>query len=226
MEMNILALDTAGAVLSLALSSPEGILVAEIDSGPRHSELLMDTADSLFKSAGLKREELNLTACMKGPGSFTGLRIGYAVAKGLSLALGIQSASVPTLDCIAYHLSVWPGLVLPVIDAKKDCFFAAFYRHGTRLSDYLDAGAAVLSQKTNELRLDAKEPVILTGSGAPMLFPMLCENIQGLIVEPFSGRGRSLELLELVKKNTNLYTEDENSGPLYLRKSDAELAGT
>jgi tRNA threonylcarbamoyladenosine biosynthesis protein TsaB len=128
--MRILALDTSDQVLSVALDTENGVFCAEIDAGTRHSELLMECIDGLFKTAGLAPRELDLVACMKGPGSFTGLRIGYATAKGLCMALGIRLAAVPTLDCLAYALSIWPGIVIPAIDAKKGCFFSSFYRGG------------------------------------------------------------------------------------------------
>jgi tRNA threonylcarbamoyladenosine biosynthesis protein TsaB len=224
--MNILALDTAGSILSAALSSPDGIRHVEIDAGSRHSELLMELIDWLFKSAGLKKEDLELAACMKGPGSFTGLRIAYAAAKGLSLALDIPMAAVPTLDCMAYPLSVWPGLVIPCMDAKKHCFYAALYRSGERLTDYLDASPEALGEAIFAGRTGPDEPVILCGQGAEMLFSLLAGHLKEKIsiFPPFRG-GNSTDLLEILKKNDILkYKEDGFSGPLYLRKSDAELS--
>ncbi|GHU67180.1 tRNA (adenosine(37)-N6)-threonylcarbamoyltransferase complex dimerization subunit type 1 TsaB [Spirochaetia bacterium] len=226
--MNILALDTAGPVLSVALSSPDGTRNVEIDAGSRHSELLMDAVDWLFKSSGLKKTELELAACMKGPGSFTGLRIAYAAAKGLSLALGIPMAAVPTLDCMAYPLSVWPGLVIPCMDAKKQCFYAALYRSGKRLTEYLDASPGALAEAvfTAETQSNGDGPIILCGPGAEMLFPLLAVHLkEKLSIYPSFKRGNSLDLLELFQKNVILeYREGEFSGPLYLRKSDAELS--
>jgi tRNA threonylcarbamoyladenosine biosynthesis protein TsaB len=222
--LNILALDTSGSVLSAALSSPGGLRYIEIDAGSRHSELLVGLIDTLFKSAGMKPKDLEAVACMKGPGSFTGLRIGYAAAKGLSLALGIPLAAVPTLDCMAYPHSAWPGLVLPSLDAKKGRFFTAFYREGQRLGDYLDAPPEAISGMLETFRAGREEKVILTGPGGELLFSKL-PSPGGLAVDPSSKRGRAFELLDKLRKNTILnYKEDEYSGPLYLRKSDAELS--
>jgi tRNA threonylcarbamoyladenosine biosynthesis protein TsaB len=225
--MNILALDTAGSVLSAALSSPDGTRYAEIDAGSRHSELLMELIDWLFTSAGLKKEELELVACMKGPGSFTGLRIAYAAAKGLSLALNIPMAAVPTLDCIAYPLSIWPGLVIPCMDAKKHCVYAALYRAGKRLTDYLDASPEALA----EAIIAPHEPIVLCGPGSAMVLPLLSGaleklgKLEKLTIFPSFKRGNSPDLLELVKNSSILeYKEGDFSGPLYLRKSEAELS--
>jgi tRNA threonylcarbamoyladenosine biosynthesis protein TsaB len=204
--MNILALDTSCTVISAALSYGGGTVQVEADSGVRHSELLMELVDGLFKTASVKKENVERVACMKGPGSFTGLRIGFAAAKGLSLAMGIPLTAVPTLDCMAYHLSIWPGIVLAAMDAKKGCFFAAFYRRGKLLSGYLDTSPALILEELNTLRLSPEEPLALTGPGAPLLLEKL-ENLENLkkpqksslfLRDPAFGRGRALELLEII----------------------------
>jgi tRNA threonylcarbamoyladenosine biosynthesis protein TsaB len=229
--MNILALDTSDSVVSAALSSGEGTGHIEVRSGFRHSELLMELIDRLFKTAAIKQDDLELVACMKGPGSFTGLRIGFSTAKGLSLALGIPLAAVPTLDCMAYNLSIWPGIVLAVIDAKKGCFFSGFYRDGKLLSGYLDASPVRILEELNALRLSSGEPIALTGPGAPLLLEKL-ENLEGLkkkpgaflfFLDPAFRRGKALELVEIIRRYNIIGGEDIYSGPLYLRKSDAEL---
>jgi tRNA threonylcarbamoyladenosine biosynthesis protein TsaB len=220
--MRIIALDTAAAVLSLALSTEKGQWYCEIDAGLRHSELLMDAVDMLIKAAGLKPGDLELAACMKGPGSFTGLRIGFAAAKGLALALGIPLVSVPTLDCMALPFSAWPGPVLPVIDAKKGRYFTALYRGGERISEYMDAGPETI---LSMLPRDA--PLCLTGPDAELILPGLRSVISetAIFVDPLRGRGKARELLELTEKSDILKINKKEflSGPLYLRKSDAEL---
>lgn len=221
--MNILALDTADQVLSAALATESGVLYTELDAGRRHSELLMESAQRLCTIAGLKPGDLGLVACMKGPGSFTGLRIGFSAAKGIALALNIPLLAVPTLDCLAYPLSVWPGLVLPAMDAKKGCFFAALYREGRRLTDYMDASPQALAAEITKARLSPAEQIILTGCGAELLYPQLAgllpENVK---IDPKSKKGAAKELLELTKR-TIVNKDDSSSGPIYLRKSDAEL---
>jgi tRNA threonylcarbamoyladenosine biosynthesis protein TsaB len=111
----------------------------EADVGLRHSELSMDCIDTLMRQAALKPEDLNGIVCMGGPGSFTGLRIGFSLAKGLACALNIPFATVPTLDCMVWPLSALPGIVVPVIDAKKGAYFCALYQNGKKLSDDMDA---------------------------------------------------------------------------------------
>ena len=221
--MNTLALDTADQVLSVALASETGISYAELDAHNRHSELLMQSADALCRTAGIKPADLGLVACMRGPGSFTGLRIGFSAAKGIATALKIPLAAVPTLDCLAYPLSAWQGIALPAMDAKKGCFFAALYREGLRLTDYMDASPQTLADEIAKARLFPSERVILTGCGAEMLHSRLAAYFPSghIVVNPLARKGHAKELIEIAK-DTILYGET-NSEPVYLRKSDAEL---
>ncbi|GHT97365.1 hypothetical protein FACS1894142_1750 [Spirochaetia bacterium] len=222
--MNILALDTATAVLSVALASPEGVRCFSADAGLRHSEILMEMVDAIMHSAGLKREDLGLVACMKGPGSFTGLRIGFAAAKGLALGRGIPMVSIPTLDCMAAPFSFRKGLVIPVVDAKKHCYFAALYRGGARISDYMDADARSIAAAAATNGGD--EQALLTGPDSPFLQEELSglSLSEGFIPAPFPKRGWALELLELSRSYYGPNPGDPvAAGPLYIRKSDAEL---
>ena len=222
--MNILAIDSACELLSVALAVGNGIFYTEIDAGLHHSELLMECADTLCKTAGIAPSDLSLVACMKGPGSFTGLRIGYSAAKGIAMALGIPLRAVPTMDCLAYNLSIWPGMALPAIDAKRGCFFAALYRGGKELAACMDASPQAIAGKIAEARLSQAEPVVLTGPGAELLFPRLTEYIprEYIRVDPDCRKGRGRELLEITKRGISKETDDINSGPVYLRRSDAE----
>jgi tRNA threonylcarbamoyladenosine biosynthesis protein TsaB len=221
--LNILALDSSDRVLSLALGVDAEVWYTEIDAGSRHSELIMESIEYLFKISGLPPGDLGFLACMKGPGSFTGLRIAYSTAKGISLSLGIPIKSVPTLDCMARSFSGWPGLVIPLIDAKKGCFFAALYRNSERLSDYFDAQPEIIIKEMEKLKNFPEEPVILTGSGTECI--KLDEFIKSgsVSVDAQSRRGRARELLEIVKSDILLKQDENNSGPFYIRKSDAEL---
>jgi tRNA threonylcarbamoyladenosine biosynthesis protein TsaB len=184
----------------------------------------MDAVDRLLAGAGIGAADLDLAACMKGPGSFTGLRIAFATAKGLSLSLGIPMVSVPTLDCMAAPQASWPGIVLPAMDARKGRFYAALYRGGRRLGDYLDAApeelAAILAAKRR-----GAEPVIFAGPDGALVREKLKPPDQtGFFIDPGGKRGKARELLDIIKKNGTLNVGEEVfSGPLYLRKSDAEL---
>jgi tRNA threonylcarbamoyladenosine biosynthesis protein TsaB len=222
----ILALDTAASSLSAALILGERYWYREADAGLTHSELLLGLADGLLREAGIKPADLGAVACMKGPGSFTGLRIGFAAAKGMALALGIPLFACPTLDCMAYPWSPWPGLVLPLLDAKKGRFFAALYAGGKRVSGEMDADMETLSRHIRS----GEGPVLLTGPGAPLFLSRLEESGEpvpgGIRLDPLHRKGRGLELAAVAKERSivNNGKGDELSGPEYLRKSDADYS--
>jgi tRNA threonylcarbamoyladenosine biosynthesis protein TsaB len=237
--MNILALDTAAAVLSAALCVGERYWYREAGAGLTHSELLPGLMDDLLREAGIKPADLEAAACMKGPGSFTGLRIGFAAVKGLALALNIPFTACSTLDCAAYPWSPWPGLVLPVLDAKKGRFFSALYAEGSRVSTEMDADLETLAECIRSRSTGAggrSSPVLLTGPGAPLFLSRLREESEAgrerpaavldrLRLDPLYEKGRALELAAVAKKQLimNNKGDDMLSAPEYLRMSDADI---
>ena len=225
--MNIIAFDTATDIFSIGLSTGDKNYYLTADSGQKHSELIMDAADVLMRIGGIAREELGAAACMEGPGSFTGLRIGFAAAKGLALALGITIIPVPTLDCMASPFSFWPGIVVPVMDAKKNAFFTALYRKGERLTPYLDTEMEGLINSIKDViarQTQNPPPLLIAGPAAGLAFSPLTDAFPGAVCDTACRQGFAGELLNLAKEKTIIMTEPVvNSGPLYLRKSDAEL---
>jgi tRNA threonylcarbamoyladenosine biosynthesis protein TsaB len=222
--VNILAFDSATPILSIALSSAEGTFYFEADAGLRHSELLLEEARRLIDKAGIAAADIALLACMGGPGSFTGLRIGFAAAKGMAFGLEKPFVSVPTLDCMAFPHAAWPGAVLPLIDAKKKRFFGAVYREGKNASPCLDGEIpAFLSL------LLPGEPVLLTGPDAGLFMEALSgypeQDGYRFVMDRNCRRGHAGHLLELAQKKYILQNSGDriDAGPAYLRKSDAEL---
>jgi tRNA threonylcarbamoyladenosine biosynthesis protein TsaB len=222
--MNILAFDSATPILSIALSTENGNFYFEADAGPRHSELLLEEARRLIEKAGLSQADLSLFACMGGPGSFTGLRIGFAAVKGMALGLGKPFVSVPTLDCMAFPHAAWPGAVLPLIDAKKKRFFGAVYRDGKSASPCLDGEIPELLSL-----LIPGERTLLTGPDAPLFMERLGQypGAEGFcfVMDRDFRAGHAGHLLELARKKYILRQcgDTIDTGPFYLRKSDAEL---
>jgi tRNA threonylcarbamoyladenosine biosynthesis protein TsaB len=223
--MNLLAIDTAASALSVAVATKDGVHSAETEAGTRHSELVMDCIDAVMKEAGLAPNELDGVLCMGGPGSFTGLRIGFSIAKGLALALNIPFAAVPTLGCIALPYSERP-LVMPVITARKTAFFCARYRGRIRLGQDMDASteeiAAIINKENN-----GTEKMLITGPGAAVLYSALTQDCKSAVELICENRGYAKELIEIARKD-NLFSKDNSAslyeGPEYLRKSDAEIS--
>jgi len=224
--MNLLAIETAASVLSAAVAKDEEIFTSEAIAGTRHSELVMELIDSLMKKAGLSPKDLNGVICMGGPGSFTGLRIGYSIAKGLVLSLSIPFAPVPTLECIVNNERFKKGLTLAVIEARKNAYFNAFFNDGQRLTE--DKDSALLQITDDIARYTEKGRLInLTGFGAKTLYESLPENLKNNITLFFETKGYAKELIA-VAKNKKLFSggcaANLFSGPEYIRKTDAEIA--
>ncbi|MCL1814973.1 MAG: tRNA (adenosine(37)-N6)-threonylcarbamoyltransferase complex dimerization subunit type 1 TsaB [Treponema sp.] len=225
--MTLIAFDTATEVFSigLAVKNTGQRYYLEIAGNQKHSELIMDAADTLLRMAGISKTELKGAACMEGPGSFTGLRIGFAAARGLALALEIPVIPIPTLDCMAAPFSFWPGTVLPLIDAKKNAFFTALYRGGNRISNYLDTSMGELV-KTIAANTPASSPsLLLTGPAVSLGLSDLAAAFPESASICTRERGYAAELLNLAIEKGIVDKGEESSGPLYLRKSDAELKG-
>ncbi|MDR0375832.1 MAG: tRNA (adenosine(37)-N6)-threonylcarbamoyltransferase complex dimerization subunit type 1 TsaB [Treponema sp.] len=226
--MNILALDTATSVLSIALSDGEHSWYFEADAGNRHSEIIMEAVDMLLSKSGMQSKDLDMAACMKGPGSFTGLRIGYSIVKGLCLPFGIAMAAVGTLDCMAYFRRDWNGYVVPAIDAKKHSYFTAFFEKGVRLSEDMDAGVERIASHITAaaFRAASESPVLLTGVDAVPLYEELARHLpaERLCLDGCCTKNcrhsYAKALLALAPRHIE---NNPLSAPEYIRKSDAEI---
>jgi tRNA threonylcarbamoyladenosine biosynthesis protein TsaB len=218
----VLACDTSTAAMHLALCRfEEGTLTwfetLSLLSGNRHSELLMDKILALCADAGIRVKEIDLLVTGAGPGSFTGLRISMATLKGISLAASIPLVSVPSLDVWYHSVEQVEQPVLTVIDAKKQRFYTALHQRGERL-----LGPADLTVEELEGVIAAHPDLLLTGADASTLLSRLGRTMPLLQCE-----GASLALT-LARMGVNQYlsqgADAPDSGPFYIRKSDAELA--
>ncbi|MBT8259274.1 MAG: tRNA (adenosine(37)-N6)-threonylcarbamoyltransferase complex dimerization subunit type 1 TsaB [Bacteroidia bacterium] len=125
----ILQLETATTNCSVSLSSEGETLVFKEDYGSKysHAERLHVYIDEVVKKAGIKLSELGAVAVSKGPGSYTGLRIGVSAAKGLCYALDIPLIAIPTLQSLASQVQEESGLIIPMIDARRMEVYSAVY---------------------------------------------------------------------------------------------------
>lgn len=126
--MYILAIDSATPVAGVALLQDEHLVAEEFSNiGLTHSETLMPMVDRVLKDASLAGRDLDVLAVTIGPGSFTGLRIGLAAAKGLALSLDKPLIGISTLEVLAHNLSYSPLLAASVLDARKGEIYGACF---------------------------------------------------------------------------------------------------
>lgn len=218
--MKILAIDASTEILSVCLRTETGRTEASLDVGLAHAESIIDLVDFCVSRARIAKSSIDLLACTEGPGSFTGLRIGMATTKGLAQGLGKPWVAVPTLDCLAWGFESFRGAVLPLIDARKGRFYAAFYLRGLRQGEWLDVGPAELAAL-----MDRHDEILVTGPDAALLEGLAAER-SGIAIDPRAGTGaaRALAVLaEVVYREKGPYPEA--AGPLYLRPSEAEEPG-
>lgn len=135
--MKVLALDSSGLVASVAIME-DSILKAEytIHHKKTHSQTLLPMLDEICRMTELDLKEIDGIAIAKGPGSFTGLRIGSATAKGLGLALAKPIVEVSTLEALAYNAYGVGGVVCPVMDARRSQVYTGIYRFEQNGNEY------------------------------------------------------------------------------------------
>jgi tRNA threonylcarbamoyladenosine biosynthesis protein TsaB len=223
--MNLIAIDSCSSVLSIAVSHGDEMFHAGTEAGMKHSELIMDCIDSLMKKVSLNPCDLNGVLCMGGPGSFTGLRIGFSVAKGLALSLFIPFVALPTLECIAFPCR-GGGLTFAIIEARKNAWFFAVYHKEKLIIPATDACLDQIITEINKLETTDNEKIAITGYGAASLFEILPHELRKKIILRTEKRSYAGELIAIAKAKNLFDNNNETSvysGPEYIRKTDAEL---
>jgi len=215
--MRVLAIDSSTDILSVAVASGDGRAEASLDLGLRHAERIMGLVDFCLRLAGLERRDLELIACARGPGSFTGLRIGMAASKGIAAGLGLPWVAVPTLDALAWGYEAFQGAVVPLIDGKKGRVYSAVYLRGERATGWLDLPLAELAAL-----LDTYPDVLFTGPDAQLAAGLAAER-SGFAIDRRARAPAARGLAELAVES---FERDGSTplgeGPLYLRPSEAE----
>ena len=178
--MKILAIDSSGMPATVAVCE-DGLLQAEYTVNFRrtHSQTLVPMLDEVRKILELDMDSVDAVAAAGGPGSFTGLRIGSATAKGIGLALGKPLIHVPTLEGMAYNYHGSSDLIVPMIDARNRQVFAGIYTFRNSnaaagvsadplvtVSGQEAAGVQSLCEKMNLLQKETGKEIVLLGDGA------------------------------------------------------------
>ena len=176
--MKILALDSSALVASVAVVEDDNLLGEyTVNYKKTHSQTLLPMLDEVAKMIELDLSEIDVIAVSAGPGSFTGLRIGSATAKGMALALDKPIVSVPTVDAMAYNLWGAQDVICPLMDARRQQTYTGLYRFRENalmtLENQCAAGIDEIVDKINHLG----EPVIFLGDGVPVFSEYIKEHI-------------------------------------------------
>lgn len=217
--MKILGIETSTKIGSVALIHDD-ILLCEYIHGytAGHSSWVISAIDKMLRDGGEDKLRVDGIGVSIGPGMFTGLRVGVAVAKGLSYALGVPIAGVSSLDALAWNMPY--EFVCSVIDATRGEVYAALYENNKRISEYMLIKPDKLCQM-----IDNKN-VVLVGNGVKVYEDIFLELLKDkAIVAPLQlayPRALNVAAIGLNTIKAGLGVHPEEIIPMYLRCSDAE----
>ena len=223
--MKILAVDTSSRSCSVAVIENSSLLAEIIkEDGETHSRHLMDMIKKVFELSGLVPFDIDGYAVTKGPGSFTGLRIGISSVKGLAAATGKSLAGISTLDALAAQVLPTPYLICSVIDARKSEVYSSRYR-------FID-GLIKKEMKEDVFLPDQAadgigEPSLFIGDGATLYRNIIEKKLGNLahFPPPFINviRASTVAFMGLKKFENNDTVDAALLAPHYIRKSDVKL---
>lgn len=224
--MRILAIESSSLVASVAIVE-DGVTMAEYSANFKktHSQTLLPMIDSMVSLLGIELFTIDAIAVSGGPGSFTGLRIGSATAKGLGLALNKPLIHVPTLDGTAYNLYGAKGLICPIMDARRNQVYTGIYRFENEFQTVMEQDAMDMGELIGKLN-EMGERVIFLGDGVPVHEKTIREKM----TVPFDfapahmnrQRAASVAALGAVYFAKGKIETAAEHRPDYLRKSQAE----
>jgi tRNA threonylcarbamoyladenosine biosynthesis protein TsaB len=224
--MKILSLDSATESATCAILDDNRIL-GEITFNykKQHSIVLMPMIDELFNNTGMSIGDIDGFVASKGPGSFTGLRIGMATIKGLSQGTKKPFVTISTLDSLAYNLAYTSGIICPILDALRDNVYTALYTFDNyeliRTSDYMNISIDELINMLKEKNCN----ISFVGDGTFKFKERLINNLPQIGFAPAHlNLAKASSLGELGLKLFSKGIEDDIYGsvPIYLRKPQAE----
>ena len=225
--MKILAFDSTAKVASVAVTEGDKALLSySIDNGLTQSELLLPMAETALKALGLTFSDVGAYAVTVGPGSFTGVRIGVSLVKGLAFSKDVPCIPVSTLEALAENLSGLDGILVPVMDARRAQVYTAIFDGSAEGVKRLTEDMAIaISDLYERLRAYGKK-IYLVGDGYDVAFKALSEmGLDTLCVTPAPIRlqnAASVARVAARKLELGEYTKDDCLSPVYLRMPQAE----
>lgn len=229
--MKILALDSSGLVASVALVEND-TLIAEytIQYKKTHSQTLLPMLDEIRNMVELDMDSVDAIAVAAGPGSFTGLRIGSATAKGLALALEKPIIPIPTVDGLAYQMYGTDSLVCPIMDARRNQVYTGIYEFVADKESYklhsLKEQCAVAFDEIAEVLNELGRKVVFLGDGVPVFAERMKEvmKVPYLLAPAHRSHQSAAAVAALAQEYYVLgnYVSGAEHVPEYLRLSQAE----
>lgn len=227
--MNILAIDTSSLVATVAVMNKEKLIGEYTINNPMtHSQKLMPMLNQLMNHLDMNMEDIDYIAVSRGPGSFTGIRIGIATVKGLAQPRNIPIIPISSLEGLAYNISYTHGLICPIMDARRNQVYTGIYKWKEQaLVDIIDEAPMTIKELIDILSM-RDENIIFLGDGVNRYRDNLLEALgERIIFAPnyiSMQRASSIAQVALDKIKENKITPQSHFAlvPTYLRKSEAE----
>lgn len=224
--MKILAFDSTAKAASAAVCDGEKLLALyNVDNGLTQSELLLPMIESLMASLKLDYSDISIFATSTGPGSFTGVRIGVALLKGLAFGREAACVGISTLEALAENAKGLSGLIVPVMDARRNEFYNAVFRSENGELKRLTPDRAISADELARELISYGEEIRLTGDGYDVAVKLLSERGVKLSETPVLLRNEnaySIARLALKKYKNGEIMSDSEIIPTYLRLPQAE----
>lgn len=225
--MYVMGIDTATLVCSVAVVSEEKTLAEYTQQVKKtHSERLLPLIDTILRDTGLKPQDLSGVAVAGGPGSFTGLRIGMVTAKALGQALALPLCSISTLAALAAQHPLFPGLICPILDARREQVYNAIFTAGTQVERLVADRSLSVTELLQELQ-QRPEPVLFVGDAVPVYRQIISRALvsRACFMPPESAicRASSVARLGLAQFSAGQVQSWRDLHPAYLRRSEAEI---
>lgn len=213
--MKALAIDSSSQNLTVSAQNNNLSCSMTLDIGVKQVEYILSMIENVLNEISLKPQDLEFTSLCTGPGSFTGLRLGFAALKAIQTSCKVPVYGIPTLQALADDFLWYDGLVIPCLDARRNRFYVSLYEDGKELEGPLDIDANQIYEKIKD-----KKNVLLVGSGSELLKNQLKELNEKLSVNCISNShncGKSLINLAAKKIHNNEKTIETYEGPFYIR---------
>lgn len=225
--MKLLAIDSSGLVASVAIVTEEAMLAEyTVNYKKTHSQTLLPMLDEIIKMIDMDLSEIDAIAVAAGPGSFTGLRIGSATAKGLGLTLNKPIIAVPTVDALAYNLFGTSKIICPMMDARRNQVYTGLYQFEEKEFQTVKQQVALsIEDIISEINQLGRE-VIFLGDGVPVYKDIIVEkttvNYEIAPIHLNRQRAGAIGALGIIYFQRNELQTASQHEPVYLRLSQAE----
>ena len=224
--MLILAFETSAKAASVALHDGQKLLAESYqNTGMTHSQTLMVMAEDALKQCGKTAADVTAVAVAEGPGSFTGVRIGAAAAKGFAWGREIPCYGISTLEAMAHSLGIYQGYICPVMDARRaQVYNALFYVNRGEITRVAPDRAIALADLGEEIK-NLTEPVFLVGDGSNLCYNTLLKDVPNLVLPSehrMHQRAVGVALLAATRAAQGIAHTGAELTPNYLRLSQAE----